>query len=77
MPGGFGHYILVKSGALEAIYGHLSKRFIKNGQHVTPGKVLGVSGNSGASTGPHLHYEMHKNGKPINPVTWLKTCWWR
>lgn len=72
MPGGFGHYILVKSGALEAIYGHLSKRFIKNGQHVHPGQVLGVSGNSGASTGPHLHYEMHKNGKPINPVTWLK-----
>ncbi|WP_211182165.1 peptidoglycan DD-metalloendopeptidase family protein [Staphylococcus capitis] len=72
MPGGFGHYILVKSGALEAIYGHLSKRFIKNGQHVHTGQVLGVSGNSGASTGPHLHYEMHKNGKPINPVTWLK-----
>lgn len=72
MPGGFGHYVVVKSGALEAFYGHLSKRFKKNGEHVNPGDVLGVSGNSGASTGPHLHYEMHKNGKPINPVTWLK-----
>lgn len=72
MPGGFGHYVVVKSGALEAFYGHLSKRYKKNGESVKPGDVLGVSGNSGASTGPHLHYEMHKNGKPINPVTWLK-----
>ncbi|WP_145471258.1 peptidoglycan DD-metalloendopeptidase family protein [Staphylococcus pettenkoferi] len=72
MPGGFGHYVVVKSGALEAFYGHLSKRYKKNGERVKPGDVLGVSGNSGASTGPHLHYEMHKNGKPINPVTWLK-----
>ncbi|MEX3446276.1 peptidoglycan DD-metalloendopeptidase family protein [Staphylococcus warneri] len=72
MPGGFGHYVVVKSGALEAFYGYLSKRYKKNGESVKPGDVLGVSGNSGASTGPHLHYEMHKNGKPINPVTWLK-----
>lgn len=72
MPGGFGHYVVVKSGALEAFYGHLIKRYKKNGESVKPGDVLGVSGNSGASTGPHLHYEMHKNGKPINPVTWLK-----
>ncbi|HBY82166.1 peptidoglycan DD-metalloendopeptidase family protein [Staphylococcus sp.] len=72
MPGGFGHYVVVKSGTLEAFYGHLIKRYKKNGESVKPGDVLGVSGNSGASTGPHLHYEMHKNGKPINPVTWLK-----
>lgn len=73
MPGGFGHYVVVKSGALEAFYGHLSKRYKKNGESVKPGDVLGVSGNSGASTGPHLHYEMHKNGKPIDPVKWLKS----
>lgn len=78
MAGGWGKYILVKSGALEAIYGHLSQSNIKDGQHVNAGDKLGISGGkaglaaSGASTGPHLHYEMHKNGKPINPVTWLK-----
>ncbi|MDW4244812.1 peptidoglycan DD-metalloendopeptidase family protein [Staphylococcus saprophyticus] len=73
MPGGFGHYISVIGGALEVIYGHLSKWLVKNGQKVNPGTVLGISGNTGASTGPHLHYEMHKNGKPIDPVKWLKS----
>lgn len=73
MPGGFGHYISVIGGALEVIYGHLSKWLVKNGQKVHPGTVLGISGNTGASTGPHLHYEMHKNGKPIDPIKWLKS----
>ncbi|WP_337225399.1 phage tail tape measure protein [Staphylococcus capitis] len=73
MPGGFGHYISVIGGALEVIYGHLSKWLVKNGQKVHPGTKLGISGNTGASTGPHLHYEMHRNGKPIDPVKWLKS----
>lgn len=73
MPGGFGHYIEVIGGALKVIYGHLSKWNIKQGQKVHPGTKLGISGNTGASTGPHLHYEMHRNGKPIDPVKWLKS----
>ncbi|MCI2773410.1 phage tail tape measure protein [Staphylococcus petrasii] len=79
MAGGFGKYILVKSGALEAFYGHLSKSIIKDGQTVHAGQQLGISGGdpglaiSGASTGPHLHYEMHENGHPIDPVKWLKS----
>lgn len=72
MPGGFGHYIRVVGGALEVIYGHLSKWLVKNGQHVNPGDVLGITGSTGASTGPHLHYEMHQNGHPIDPLKWLR-----
>ncbi|GEQ04572.1 phage tail tape measure protein [Staphylococcus gallinarum] len=79
MPNGFGNYVLVKSGNLEVFYGHLLKYLIKNGQSVRPGTKLAISGGAlsdpghGASTGMHLHYEMHQNGKPINPVKWLKS----
>ncbi|RZI03037.1 phage tail tape measure protein [Staphylococcus condimenti] len=72
MPGGFGHYIQVHGGDLDVIYGHLSKWLVHEGQRVHPGTKLGISGNTGASTGPHLHYEMHQNGRPIDPIKWLK-----
>lgn len=75
MPGGFGHYIQVDSKPYDVIYGHLSKWLIKQGQRVHPGTTLGITGNTGASTGPHLHYEMRKHGssQTIDPVKWLKT----
>lgn len=75
MPGGFGHYIEVMGNPYDVIYGHLSKWLVKNGQKVHPGQVLGITGSTGASTGPHLHYEMRKHGstKTIDPVKWLKT----
>jgi len=75
MPGGFGHYIQVDSKPYDVIYGHLSKWLIKQGQRVHPGTTLGITGNTGASTGPHLHYEMRKHGtgQTIDPVKWLKS----
>lgn len=76
---GFGHHIVVKAKPYDAYFGHMSKWAVKNGQHVKPGDVLGTSGNTGSSTGAHLHYEMNKHGMgsmtghSIDPVKWLKS----
>lgn len=66
--GGFGHYVLIRHyNGLETIYGHLSKRLVKVNQSVKSGEVIGLGGNTGRSTGSHLHFETRYIGKAFDP----------
>ncbi len=65
----FGKYVKIEHGyGYETVYGHLSKYNIKPGQEVKRGDIIGFVGNTGASTAPHLHYEVHKDGQRVNPA---------
>lgn len=65
---GYGNHIEIDHGyGYTTLYGHLSKFNVKRGTRVKRGDVIAFSGNTGTSSGPHLHYEVHKNGKQIDP----------
>ena len=66
---GFGNYIVIRHGnGLETIYGHLSKQLVRENQIVRAGDVIGLGGNTGRSTGSHLHFETRLAGVAINPA---------
>ena len=70
--GGYGNCIVINHGnGFETYYGHLSRILITEGTQVKAGDNIGKIGSTGRSTGPHLHYEIHKNGKIINPRSFL------
>jgi murein DD-endopeptidase MepM/ murein hydrolase activator NlpD len=56
----------------ETLYGHMNHLNVKSGQKVTRGEILGTMGRSGNATGVHLHYEVRRNGKPVNPQPYLR-----
>jgi murein DD-endopeptidase MepM/ murein hydrolase activator NlpD len=66
---GYGNHIIVDHGfGYTTLYGHLSKILVRPGQSVKRGQLIGHVGNTGRSTGPHLHYEVRKGGSPLNPA---------
>jgi len=70
--GGYGNCVIVSHGnGLATLYGHLSKLVAKTNEKIKVGQVIAKSGNSGRSTGPHLHYEVHKNNAPVNPKLFM------
>jgi murein DD-endopeptidase MepM/ murein hydrolase activator NlpD len=70
--GGYGNCIIIQhKNDFQTLYGHLSHIDVKEGQSVKTGDVIGKVGSTGRSTGTHLHYEVRKNGKPVNPVKFL------
>jgi murein DD-endopeptidase MepM/ murein hydrolase activator NlpD len=69
---GYGNYIVIAhSGGLDTLYGHLSAALVKAGQTVSQGQTIGLEGSTGNSTGPHLHFELRINQKPIDPALYL------
>lgn len=69
---GYGNYILIDHGfGYQTLYAHLSGFAIKPGQKIKRGETIGYVGNSGKSTGPHLHYEVLKSGEKINPINFF------
>lgn len=69
--GGYGKLIKLNTGETDLYFGHLNEYSVIQGQQVTQGELIGFVGNTGHSTGPHLHFEVRVNGSPINPEPWL------
>lgn len=68
--GGYGHYVIVEhENGLQTLYGHLAERSVKVGEQVYPGDIVGLAGNSGKSSGAHLHFEIRYGDVNIDPVT--------
>lgn len=68
----YGNYMKLNHGkGVETLYGHCDVMFIKEGEYVTKGQIIGKIGNTGRSTGPHLHFEVRVNGKADNPLNYV------
>ncbi|MDO5089350.1 MAG: M23 family metallopeptidase [Leptotrichiaceae bacterium] len=72
VKGGYGNVVVVDHMyGFQTTYAHLNKILVKNGEIVGKGKIIAEGGNSGSSTGPHLHYEVRYNGTPIEPKNFM------
>ncbi|MDX2046243.1 MAG: M23 family metallopeptidase [Chitinophagaceae bacterium] len=66
---GYGNHVIINHNfGYETLYGHMTRIKVRAGQKVKRGEVIGWVGSTGKSTGPHLHYEVHKNGRPVDPI---------
>lgn len=70
---GYGYTIILNHEyGYQTLYGHNSKLLVRAGQTIKKGQIISLSGNSGTSTGPHLHYEVHVKNHPVNPSSFLR-----
>ncbi len=69
---GYGYHIIINhGGGFKTLYGHASKIFVKQGQHVDKGQTIAIVGSTGRSTGTHVHFEVIINGQKVNPLSYL------
>ena len=69
---GYGKHVVVNHGyGYKTLYAHMSKYIVRRGQKVKRGQILGYVGNTGSSTAPHLHYEVIKDKRKINPISYF------
>ncbi len=69
---GYGNHVIINHGyGYATLYGHMSKFAVRPGQKIKRGDIIGYVGNTGSSTGPHVHYEVIKNGQKINPINFF------
>ncbi len=70
---GYGNNVVINHGyGYETLYAHMSKMLVKPGQKIKKGQKIGLVGSTGRSTGPHLHYEVHFKGQPVNPIDYCQ-----
>ncbi len=68
----YGDYVLLDhGGGLQTLYGHASRLFVRAGERVEAHQVIALSGSTGRSTAPHLHFEVRRNGRPVDPMNFV------
>lgn len=70
---GYGRFVIIDHGqGFRTMFGHLKKIMVKKGERIERGQVIGLLGNSGRSTGPHVHYEIRHRGRLVNPAKFMR-----
>lgn len=70
---GYGNFVVIDHGDIECKYGHLQRIKVTKGEVIEAGRVVGISGSTGKSTGPHLHICISKNGQSVNPLPFIRS----